>query len=216
MAMTSYYHKDVSTYDDADGIEHLVEEFELTLVSLYDHPHDSDESSSVEMLLVKGIPLVGWKCVGDRSDYSDGIVVLNDAEGRSLAKCVWDLVHTNEGTGNAMLNDTLDVAKWMFEGNQYVHAISFTDDPIAYAIENPRWMLGSVDTKNNRLYAYRFIGDAPSALAPIVRIVSHSMCTDENKYGRNAFHRSTVEFEDGTQCEVETDSIVHTPLRVLP
>lgn len=212
MAMTSCYHKDVSTYDNADGIELLVEEFEITLVSLYDHPHDSDESSSVDMLLVKGIPLIGWKRVGDRSDYSDGLVVLNDAEGRSLAKRVWEIVHTTE----SMDNDNLDVAKWLFEDNQYVRALDIREDSVAYAINSPRCMLGSVSTEKSRLYAMKpNASDTPSVLALIVRIVSVSMCTDDNKYSRNAFHRSVVEFEDGTQCEVETDRIVHTPLRAI-
>lgn len=210
MAMTSCYHRDVSTYDNADGIERLVEEFEITLVSLYDHPHDSDESSSVDMLLIKGIPLLGWKRVGDRSDYSDGLVVLNDAEGRILARRVWEIVNTTD----SMDNDNLDVKAWLFEANSYVRAVDSCEDSVAYTIENPRWMLGSINTNNTRLYARKPTADTmPSVFKPIVRIISHSMCTDENKYGRNAFHRSTVEFEDGMQCEVETDCIVHTPLR---
>ena len=212
MAMTSCYHKDVSTYDNADGIELLVEEFEITLVSLYDHPHDSDESSSVDMLLVKGIPLIGWKRVGDRSDYSDGLVVLNDAEGRSLAKRVWEIVNTTD----SMDNDNLDVAQWLFEGNQYVRALDIREDSVAYAINSPRWMLGSVSPKKNSLYALKpNTGDTPSVLTPIVSIVSNAICPEKDKYTSKEFHRSTVEFEDGTQCEVETDSIVHTPLRAI-
>lgn len=209
MAMTSRYHADVSTYDNADGIELVVQELEMSIVCVYDHPHDSDESSSVEFMLVKGVPLMGWKRVGDRSDYSDGIVVLNDEEGRTLARRVWQLVHSTDTVGE----DTLDVLAWMFEDNQYLHPLTgVRQDLVAYAINNPRWMLGRINPQKHRLYAIKPDDtDAAPVLARIVRIVSTTMSAE--KYASDAYHRSTVELEDGTQCEVETDCIVHTPLR---
>jgi hypothetical protein len=204
MAMTSLYHTDVSTYDSAEGLDSLVTEFEMSIVTLYDHPHDSDESSSVAMLLVKNVPLLGWKRIGDRSDYSDGLVVFNDAQGRELAMRVWKIVNNNGCIGS----DTMNVLDWVFENNHYVHCVKdLCKDPIAYVIDNPRWMLrGQLELKN-ALYAVN--GD--KKLARIKRIVSTAVSPD--RYGPTAYHRSTVELEDGSQCELESTHIVHTPLR---
>lgn len=205
MQMTSQYHTDVGTYDSAEGLDALVEEFEMSLVSLYDHPHDSDECCSVEFLLVKGVPLIGWKKVGDKSDYSDGFVVFNDDEGRNLAKRVWQLVHNTDAIGD----DTLDVLKWVFDENQYIQGVgNVREDLVAYAINSPRWMLGrGLDLNDHKLYAI----NPDNSLAPVARVVSTAMSPD--RYGSNAYHRTTVELEDGTQREVETEMIVHTPRR---
>lgn len=206
VAMTSRYHTDVSTYDSADGIENLVTEFELSMVTLYDHPHSSDESCSVAMLLVKGLPLVGWKRVGDRSDYSDGLVVFNDAHGRALAMRVWQLMHNTDAVGE----DALDVLAWAFGDNQYVHHVQdLREDAIAYVINSPHWMLGrGLNTRERAFYAI----NEDNTLSRIKHVVSTAM--SPNPYGSNNYHRTTVELEDGTQRELETNTIVHTPLRV--
>lgn len=208
MAMTNRYHKDVDTYDSADGIETIITEFELSFVVLYDHPHDSDECSSVEMLLVKGVPLVGWKKVGDRSDYSDGLVVFNDEQGRALAMRVWQLVHNTDAVGE----DTMDVLDWVFSHNQYVHPIKgIKEDPLAYVLNNPRWTLRQrLDMDEKAL----FVINEDDTLTRVERIVSVAMSAD--RYGANEYHRTTVELVDGTTREVETDTIVHTPLRARP
>ena len=206
LAMASRYHTDISTYDSADGIENIVVEFQISMMDIYDHPHGSDESCSVQMLLVKGVPLAGWKRVGDRSDYSDGLAVFNDAEGRALAMRVWQLVQNTDAIGE----DTMDVLDWMFAENQYVfHVKDLREDSVAYALTSPHWMLGkSIDGGKHILYAI----NENNTLIRIKRIVSTSK--SNNSYSPNDYHRTTVELYDGTQRELDTHTIVHTPLRV--
>ena len=157
------------------------------------------------MLLVNGVPLAGWKKIGDRNDYSDGLAVFNDEQDRDLAMRIWQLVHSTAAVGDA----TLDVLDWMFEGNHYLTPVpDLREDPVAYAIRNPSWMAAREINVSNRI-CYAINND--NTLSRIKHIVSTAMGPD--KYGRNQWHRTTVEMEDGAQREIETHLIVHTPLR---
>lgn len=199
------YHSDISTYSTVEGLDTLVKEFEMSIVGIYDHPHDSDESSSLDMLLVKGVPLAGWMRVGDRSDYSDGLRVFNDAQGRELAFRVWQLANAEQGPVG---EDNLDVLAWMFEGNQYLHPIrDLREDPIAYVLQTPRWMLGRLDTSDRALY----VVNDDNSLVRVARIVATDVSPE--RYGDKAFHRTRVELVDGTMREVDSGYLVHTPLR---
>ena len=199
------YHTDVSTYSSIEGLDGLVKEFEMSIVPIYDHPHDSDESSSVEMLLIKGVPLAGWLRVGDRNDYSDGLRVFNDALGREIAFRVWQLANADTGPVG---QDDLDVLAWMFEGNHYLHPIKdLREDPIAYVLQNPRWMLGRIDTNDNALY----VVNEDNTLVRVSRITKTA--TSGDPYGSDAYHRTTVDLVDGTSREVDSGYLVHTPLR---
>lgn len=209
LGMTNRYHSDVSTYDSTTDLDKLVQEFELSLVTLYDHMHGSDECCSVDFLLLRGLPLAGWKKVGDHSDYSDGLAVFNETDARALAMRVWKLVH--EASHEDSVNeDTMDVLQWAFAGNSYVTLLNnVPQDMVAYAINSPHWMLGRLNPSTERL----FVINSDDTLTPIVRVVSTA--TSPSPYGAGAFHRTTVELQDNSQREVETQYIVHAPLRTV-
>ena len=97
---------------------------------------------------------------------------------------------------------------WMFEGNHYLHPIKdLREDPIAYVLQNPRWMLGRIDTTDNALY----VVNEDSTLVRVARITKTA--TSGDPYGSDAYHRTTVELVDGTSREVDSGYLVHTPLR---
>lgn len=203
--MAHEYHSDISSYSSIEGLDELVKEFEMSIVPIYDHPHDSDESSSLDILLVKGVPLAGWMRVGDKSDYSDGMRVFNDAQGRELAFRVWQLANAEQ---DVVGQDNLDVLAWMFEGNQYLHPITdLREDPIAYVLQSPRWMLGRIETSDRALY----VVNEDNSLVRVARITDTAMSAE--RYGSEAYHRTTVELVDGTTREVDSGYLVHTPLR---
>lgn len=206
LGITHRYHTDVSSYDTVPTLENLVRELDMSLVTLYDHPHDSDECCSVEFLLVGGIPLAGWKKVGDHSDYTDGLVVFNDAQARALALRVWALVH--EEAEKPTNEDTIDVLEWAFADNSYLTPLKDAPaDLVTYAINSPRWMLGRLGMKTRRL----FVLNEDDTFLPVVRVVGTNMSAE--RYGKEAYHRTVVELEDGSQREVDSQYIVHTPLR---
>ena len=81
------------------------------------------------------------------------------------------------------------------------------EDPIAYVLQNPRWMLGRIDTNDNALY----VVNEDNTLVRVSRITKTA--TSGDPYGSDAYHRTTVELVDGTSREVDSGYLVHTPLR---
>lgn len=206
VVIASQYYQDVSQYDSSDELYTLATKFQLSIVGIYGHHHQSDESSELTMLLQAGIPIAAWKKIGDLSDYSHGLVIFNETQGKALAKEAWLLLKQPE----EIAQESIDVLKWVFDGNPYLIPLTgIENEPIAYVLSSPHWKSGPLDCKTDRL----FVLNEDNILESIAEMRGHNK--SENPYREDSFHRSTVLLKSGAEKEVDTHTIVVMPVREL-
>lgn len=207
LTLARVYYQEVSEHHDSSQLLAFAKEKNVSIVTIYDHPHDSDESCSAEMLLVDGVPISAWKKIGDRSCYDDGMVMLNETQARALAKEVRNLVCDLESKAD----EHLDVRAWLFSENFYLTQVEqATMDPIAYGLKSPSWMVGRLSCSTTKFHA---IND-DNTLEPVKALLSTTK--SENPYANDAYHNTLVELQNGETRDVETYLLIMSPRRELP
>ncbi len=123
---------------DDDEIVELQTAFgtRLTVHELFDIAHDSDECCSAEVLCDNGKPVLLYKRIGDHSDYSDGLDVLDKPFARELLKTLLDIrtaarLQTFESETTVPTNPM--VALW--KGVQYLSPLAAT----VFTVDSPKW-----------------------------------------------------------------------------
>lgn len=108
----------------------------LVIHTLFDIPHDSDESCSATILTSDGKPVLLFKKIGDRSNYSDGLEILDAEFTRQLIHLVADY-HLQE-TLQRVKSEPLATVESIVGGSQYI--IPAVGD--VFIVDSPKWALG--------------------------------------------------------------------------
>ena len=207
--VTSFYYKDISEHEslkDEQWFMEFWEQQQFKLVTIYDHAFDSDESCSLQVLTSFDMPVAAWKKIGDKNSYDDGMVVLNNAWGLDMSKTVFE--HQRDAD-ELIADENLDVAKWIFEKNQYLIPVEHPEvDPLTYLIETPSWMLGHLDPTYNTL---QVVDEVSNTTLKVTKI--EGVKKSGNSWSSDSHHRTTVTLENGETKEVDTTSILVSPMR---
>jgi hypothetical protein len=109
----------------------------LTYQCLFDVPHDSDEECSIEAVALDGVALFIHHRVGDRSDYTDGIRVLNGPACAEILRKMAEAQLTEEFENLAIeqANDAPLTLESLLAKNQYLTYVSNG----VFSIKSPRW-----------------------------------------------------------------------------
>jgi hypothetical protein len=135
-ALKSKYLNSFGGYDDEefDFLKSKLSSRFTLIHTIFDIPHDSDEMCSARILSLDGAPVVLFKRIGDRSDYSDGLEVLDIELTKELVRLVLDY-HIQQSLQTDVLPATLES---ITEGSQYI--IPIAGD--VFIVDSPKWALG--------------------------------------------------------------------------
>ncbi len=202
-----------------EGFDEFLSKQRLSRVMLLNHPHDSDEECSVEILLQDDEPIAAWKRLGDHYEYYDGLAVLNPESCRRLANEVRALFASQY---NVVSEPPEDFLKWVFEGNQYLSRITgIPEHPLAYSMESPGWMLGGLNLRNERLFVVEGATVEETehgtltqggTLVEVANIVGHVRPTE--RWGSDQGVLTTVVLTDGRTLTVRTADLVVVPIQI--
>ena len=109
---------------------------ELTLHTVYDIAHDSDEACSCEVLCYRSQPVLMQRCIGDRMDYSEGLEILDADFAKQLVLrfSEYQLEQQLAGMEVSIPSD----ASILWADNQYLTPVA----PEAFVVNSPKWALG--------------------------------------------------------------------------
>lgn len=110
----------------------------LTVHTIFDIHHDSDECCSAEVLCLDECPTLLYKRIGDRSDYSDGLSVLDKELTRKLVAVL--IEHRTRQAFAKMEAEvsTQSPEETLWQGTQYLVPLTET----AFFVGSPKWALG--------------------------------------------------------------------------
>lgn len=132
----------LSRHDDVD--DEVVSSLEATygnrlqLHTLFDIPHDSDECCSADVLCLDGTPTLLFQRVGDRSDYSDGLQVLDLEKGKILLHVLTDYYADQAFELLKSSRKEVKSIDDVFATSQYLTAWS---DGV-FSMNSPKWSFG--------------------------------------------------------------------------
>lgn len=215
LAIGHIYSDDVGNWAP-DGFHAFLSEQRLSRVVLFDHPHDSDEECSVEILLQEDEPIAAWKRIGDHYEYYDGLAILHPYRCQRLA----DQVRALFAPENPQIQKPPeDFLAWAFEGNQYLSRVTgIPEYPLAYSLESPAWMLGRLDLRNEQLFVVEGATVEATetgtltrggALVGVAQIVETHRPAD--RWGGEVM-RTTVLLMDGRTLTVPTSDLIVVPI----
>lgn len=107
----------------------------LTLHTLYDVPHDSDESCSAHVLCADGKPALLFKRIGDKMDYSDGLSILDVDMARTLLRAM------AEYRTEKALSEMAPAEKSPLELLWDCSYLTRQADTV-FSVDSPKWALG--------------------------------------------------------------------------
>lgn len=106
---------------------------EMQLHIVYNVDHDSDEACSCAVLCRNGDPVLMQHCIGDRSDYHDGLVILDALDAKELVR--WMAEYELEKSLAGVTQEDPRDAKLLWPG-AYLHPVGV---PTLFSVESPRW-----------------------------------------------------------------------------
>lgn len=110
----------------------------LRLHTLFDIPHDSDESCSAEVLCLDGAPVLLFKRVGDRSDYSDGLSIIDPALSKGFLEIFTERFNNLALEKMAALQESLPSMADLIASTHYLGAVN---DEV-FIVISPKWAMG--------------------------------------------------------------------------
>lgn len=117
----------------------------LTVHTIFNILHDSDESCSAEVLCVDGVPTLMHKCIGDRNDYTDGLSMLDMALTRGilavLVECRTKAVFARLAAEQAETSPL----EQLWHRTQYLIPLGES----AFFVSSPKWACGFQQAFNN-------------------------------------------------------------------
>jgi hypothetical protein len=124
---------------DEDVLEPLKAYFgeRLTLHTVFDILHDSDESCSVHVLCDSQKPVVLARCVGDRSRYDDDVHVLDASFVKELMNF---LIKFKADQQRAQLEERVHAVPDALARMKNVRYLNWVTDA-SFTVESPRWAL---------------------------------------------------------------------------
>lgn len=110
----------------------------LDVHTVFDIMHDSDECCSAEVLCIDGVPALLYKRIGDRSDYTDGLSILDKALARELLAVLVE--HRTKAAFARMEGEqpATTPEQLLWEGTQYLVPLSSS----AFFVGSPKWACG--------------------------------------------------------------------------
>lgn len=112
------------------------------LAEVFDIPHDSDESCSAHLLLSDGKPVLAYFAMGDRSDYSDGVRVLDVAWTRNVARQLLTLMLEQQlerlQGESPLAKPAQEQVNAFWSEVRYICPVT----PQVFHVESPKWACG--------------------------------------------------------------------------
>ncbi len=124
------------------------------LVEVFDIPHDSDESCSAHLLLSDGKPVLAYFAMGDRSDYSDGVRVLDVQWTRRVARQLLSRMLDEQlqrlADSSPLARPEAEQVSAFWSEVRYICPVT----PQVFYVDSPKWAFGYrhlFDTHDARL-----------------------------------------------------------------
>jgi hypothetical protein len=108
--------------------------------TIFNIDHDSDESCSAQMLVIDGSPALLMKRIGDRSDYSDGLSILNVELAKKLIHTINDYyveLKLKQMDGR-ISQDLIVSAEDVMSSCQYITPVKGD----VFVVNSPKWVMG--------------------------------------------------------------------------